>query len=65
MPQLARAAAAAAIDLAIDDQATADAGTYFDIRHLVDTSPGAEATLAERAHIGVIIQVDRHAELAA
>src|SRR5258706_8921473 len=65
MPQLARAAAAAAIDLAIEDQSTADAGAYFDIRQLVDTSPSAEATLAERAHIGVIIQVDRHAELAA
>ncbi len=65
MPQLARAAAAASIDVAVDDQSTADAGAYFDIRHLVDTSPGAEATLTERAHIGVIIQVDRHAELTA
>src|SRR5262249_35860692 len=64
MSQLARAAPAAAIDSAVEDQPAADACADFDIRQIGDAAACAVATLAQRAHISVVAQIDWHHEFA-
>ncbi len=59
---LAGRAAGAAVDLAADHQAGADAAGDLDVRQVPHAPPAAPDQLAEGAEVGVVVHVHRHAE---
>ena len=52
----------AGIDLAVDDQACADACAQRDTNHVTDAATGAAPTLAEREEVDLVLHDDRQAE---
>src|SRR5262245_25870670 len=59
MSNLRRAAAAAAIDLTVDDQAAADAGADRDVEDRRQPLAGAEERFGQTGDIGVVAQYCR------
>ena len=62
VPDLARRAAGAAVDLTVDHQAGADAAGHLDVRQVLHPPPAAPDQLAEGAEVGVVVHVHGHAE---
>src|SRR5690349_20218537 len=56
MAQFTSGAAAATVNIAVDDQPTADARGNLDIRHIYHVARRPILALAARAHVGVVIE---------
>src|SRR5262249_29535515 len=63
--ELASEALAAGVDTPAHDQPAADAGASLDGGQHLYAAAGAEAALAQRAHVGIVAEIDRHVQLAA
>ncbi len=61
MAELAGGAARTPVQLAVRDDAAADAGAQGEHDHLARAAAGAVAKLGEAGHVGVVVDHDRHA----
>src|SRR5829696_6325821 len=60
--ELARHAAPAAVQAAVEDQSGADARRDLDVDHVGGAATGAVDELAQRAEVGVVVDADGHVE---
>src|SRR4051812_10754723 len=59
VPDLAREAGRATLELTSDDEASADAGAQDDVDEVLDPASGAERLLRPGAEVGVVLDLDR------